>query len=736
MKQEAELRALADQFVKGMRERQRTYNMKDTRTQLEREEEIIRRRKAKRDKAEAQAREREEEEMRECTFKPVLRRRSTGAKRSPRASRVEDGVERVRPLVERQQQALATLRALAAEVEPLRQHLVAVHADMRDRIQREETMRVIESFNDAEGGGAGAASKELIQRVRQMVAVGHEPESAHRIIVDSLVGGSQERVQQRVKNTFTAVRVQAEGELYARRLAAVHELETTEAQALSLKGGTLIDDAKEMGFQFGAAERARQSLPPMPSPMSLDTMRFASPNGCSMDLSPIPDHLPTQSFGSSLSLAEGNTSLQARTETAVSRQSSGQPLSLSGSVLQLPGSARGMERSMPNSARSSAVSLPAAVAAVSPGPAQPVTGPGASLSSIGVGSLAGQDDSQISRRISSEARFDAAAAVEAARRAHFPAGALVTRGQSGSLSSASSVTQLASSQRIRLATARATSGSPTRNSQAASPRDDDFKSAFGQLFEASRQNFPGRGGTSGSESATPRPDAPLSDRGVSADIKHLDADHRAAPGGGAPGSAGNGHAGMVVSGSAQSPRTEQTPTASAGGGASGLASGVTSARSLTPRGATEAPRPISAAAATHIHAPPLGMMGTLGTAPMSPQRRLSAGSPMGTTMSMPAAVFSPRVGGGTFASYAPPNAATVAVAPTQVSAPLTAMAQPGSPSGPLLAYAGHGAMAQPLPPGAFRQLLPVHSASGAHLAPAGSPVMPPPTPPQAGAPRS
>lgn len=63
---------------------------------------------------------------------------------------------------------------------------------------------------------------------------------------------------------FGPLRLEAEGELYNRQLAVAHELEALEARVIALRGGTLCDEAKNLGFDFGLSAQVRQNLRAMP----------------------------------------------------------------------------------------------------------------------------------------------------------------------------------------------------------------------------------------------------------------------------------------------------------------------------------------------------------------------------------------------------------------------------------------------------------------------------------------
>eukprot|EP00927_Polykrikos_kofoidii_P018001 TRINITY_DN18268_c0_g1_i1.p1 TRINITY_DN18268_c0_g1~~TRINITY_DN18268_c0_g1_i1.p1 ORF type:complete len:1003 (-),score=144.21 TRINITY_DN18268_c0_g1_i1:158-3166(-) len=353
--------ARMQKFEREMRDRQKTYRLKDTRSFMEREEELLRKRKAKESLAKSQE-DREEEELKACTFKPEIRKKIGRGRcellRSPRGRRGDEDLPnsiRLQRLLDRQRHAITQFQAIANEETALREHLRTAHSELHDRVQREETQRVVGMLQDSDA--EGSTQRELIQRVRSMVSQGHDPESAQKQIVEELVARSQDEVRRRVFEAFSPMRLEAEGDLYTRRLALVHDLETVEAQAVALKGGALVEEAKELGFEFGLAEKTRRGMPPAPSP-ALFSNRPGTPKtrSSSVDQNSLPSlafgsHARLQSRDSSqhmsssvvgrLPASRSGTPRSAHTPISVasqspSRQSSGQQPSLSGSVLQPP----------------------------------------------------------------------------------------------------------------------------------------------------------------------------------------------------------------------------------------------------------------------------------------------------------------------------------------------------------------------------------------------------------------
>lgn len=355
-------------YGQSMKEWKRLYKLKDTRSQAEREEELIKKRKDKETKKQEIEREREMDELRECTFRPVLKKKPGERGRSPRGMRgdANELPNSFSQLLDRQRTAVASLQELAAEDVRLRDHLGQVHAEYHDRIQREETQRVVIMLQDADT--EGSAQQELIDRVRRMVQAGDDPEVAQRQIVEELVAKSQDEVKRRVLDAFGPIQLEAEGKLYHKRLSLVHELESIEAQVVALRGGTLVQEARDIGFEFGLAEKFRMMLPKVPV---FSALRMTTPAESDFNSSmpvgyfrahstsssnPTPRHSPRLLTDRGL-LRPSTPRSQAATSDGPSRQSSGQQPSLSGSVLQQASERRGDADLMEASVQSSVLSL-------------------------------------------------------------------------------------------------------------------------------------------------------------------------------------------------------------------------------------------------------------------------------------------------------------------------------------------------------------------------------------------
>lgn len=106
--------------------------------------------------------------------------------------------------MQQQHAIIDRLLALVGEDARLKDKLRTMHSDLHDRIQSEETGRVVAMLQDA--GSDASAQQELIHRVRSMGASGFSPEMAQRVIVDELVAHSHEEVHRRVLEAFAPMR--------------------------------------------------------------------------------------------------------------------------------------------------------------------------------------------------------------------------------------------------------------------------------------------------------------------------------------------------------------------------------------------------------------------------------------------------------------------------------------------------------------------------------------------------
>merc|ERR1719482_2345494 len=121
--QEQEEQKRLEAYGQSMKEWKKLYKLKDTRSQAEREEEWIKKRKDKETKKQEIERERELDELRECTFRPTIRKRPGEREQSPIGMRESDLSTSLSQLLERQRGALVALQDLASEDLRLREHL-------------------------------------------------------------------------------------------------------------------------------------------------------------------------------------------------------------------------------------------------------------------------------------------------------------------------------------------------------------------------------------------------------------------------------------------------------------------------------------------------------------------------------------------------------------------------------------------------------------------------------------
>lgn len=316
---EREQQMRLEQHQQGLRQRRRLYHTKDARTHLEREEELLRKKREKEMTKLSSLHQRELDELKECTFKPSLATKKTdkGGRRHQSPSQRQSGDLSAREsdllhLVRQQHAITERLLMLIGEDARLKDKLRTMHVDLHDRIQSEETRRVVAMLQDA--GSDVGAQQELIQRVRSMGAAGFSPDMAQRVIVEELVSHSQEEVQRRVLEAFAPMRFEAEKELFDRRLALVEELEILETQAVTIFSGTVgSKNGGQSGFQFGLAEQARLDLPLPPSftvcsasPPLPSASRFMHPV-TSSDCMRAPHMSPDESGGTGMSPIQTST---------------------------------------------------------------------------------------------------------------------------------------------------------------------------------------------------------------------------------------------------------------------------------------------------------------------------------------------------------------------------------------------------------------------------------------------
>lgn len=293
--QEREFQAKLTQHDEGMRHRRKFFRgQQDPRSHLEREEDILRRRREKMLRLEEELRSREEAELSQCTFKPALvKRRVDRHARSlsqsssrhghhcmsqsslPMTAGVsvvvsEPGSEvpqaGLQALVERQRADYDAAHACAREAEQLRIRLRQIHTELHNSFLREETQKVVTTLRDAQETTADSQELQEMERlIQERLDSGGEMLHVQKDIVSELVTRSQDKVRSRVAERFCKIRGDLEGELYTRQLTLVHDLEKIEAQVFMLQGGSLCEEARALGFEFGISAKVRAALRLAPS---------------------------------------------------------------------------------------------------------------------------------------------------------------------------------------------------------------------------------------------------------------------------------------------------------------------------------------------------------------------------------------------------------------------------------------------------------------------------------------
>lgn len=271
MEGKREERRRLSEFAHGMKERRRLYQSKDTRTHLEREVDHLRKRERKHKQGNTAKQQQEDDELRECTFHPKLVDLTKPAKSvsprrcpTPRNSAAFKAQQAtLQALAKRQQAATAAMKVLAQDEADLREILHSMHAEVYRTIRHKEILRVVTALKQPD-----ASHCELIKRIEATASAGSDPDLVQAII-EELVDGSGEEINQVVDRAFRPKQAAAEKELYSRRKALVQELEAVEAEANALQGEKLREAAEEFGIELGLAEHARRSLPPRPTSLPL-----------------------------------------------------------------------------------------------------------------------------------------------------------------------------------------------------------------------------------------------------------------------------------------------------------------------------------------------------------------------------------------------------------------------------------------------------------------------------------
>lgn len=269
MEGKREERRRLSQYAHSMKERRRLYQSKDTRTHLEREVDHLRKRERTRKQGNTVNQQREVDELRECTFHPKIvdwTSQSLSPRKCPTprgAASFKSQQATLQALAKRQQAATAAMKVLAQDEADLREILHSMHAEVYRTIRHKEILRVVTALKQPD-----ASHCELLQRIEATASAGSDPDLVQAII-EELVDGSGEEINQVVDRAFRPKQAAAEKELYSRRKALVQELEAVEAEANALQGEKLRETAEEYGIEFGLAEHARRSLPPRPTSLPL-----------------------------------------------------------------------------------------------------------------------------------------------------------------------------------------------------------------------------------------------------------------------------------------------------------------------------------------------------------------------------------------------------------------------------------------------------------------------------------
>jgi len=276
MEGKREERRRLSQYAHSMKERRRLYQSTDTRTHLEREADHLRKREHTQKQGHTLKHQREVDELRECTFYPKLGdgiRQSLSPRRCPTprlAAALKSQQATLQALAKRQQAATAAMQVLAQDETDLREILHSMQAEVYRTIRHKEILRVVTALKQPD-----ASHCDLIKRIEATASAGSDPDLVQAII-EELVDGSGDEINQVVDRAFRPKEAAAEKELYSRRKALVQELEAVEAEVNELQGERLREVAEECGIEFGLAEHARRSLPPRPT--SLPFCRATSPD--------------------------------------------------------------------------------------------------------------------------------------------------------------------------------------------------------------------------------------------------------------------------------------------------------------------------------------------------------------------------------------------------------------------------------------------------------------------------
>eukprot|EP00929_Paragymnodinium_shiwhaense_P092033 TRINITY_DN51911_c0_g1_i1.p1 TRINITY_DN51911_c0_g1~~TRINITY_DN51911_c0_g1_i1.p1 ORF type:complete len:639 (+),score=157.52 TRINITY_DN51911_c0_g1_i1:106-2022(+) len=269
-----EQQQLAQQAEVLRRRRQLYRGGKDRRPHLQREEAWLRRKEQKlldkQEEVDMDTEEREMKELKECTFSPrlvtrVIRQSSQKSLLSSSGSGSSSALgPMLHGLVARQRAALEGWKQVAADENLLKGKLRALHLEHYQRIQREEVRRVTELLQNAEP--ENVVTRELSEHIEAMIKQGVPADVARKQVVDELAAKSKDEVQKKVSEIVEPKRIEAENDIYSKRVELIAELEALEREG---RGIALKPHGKEvleaLGFNFGLARVMARRLPEAPA---------------------------------------------------------------------------------------------------------------------------------------------------------------------------------------------------------------------------------------------------------------------------------------------------------------------------------------------------------------------------------------------------------------------------------------------------------------------------------------
>eukprot|EP00397_Hematodinium_sp_SG-2012_P018735 GEMP01019204.1.p1 GENE.GEMP01019204.1~~GEMP01019204.1.p1 ORF type:complete len:757 (+),score=148.72 GEMP01019204.1:258-2528(+) len=218
------------------------YRLKDQRTHSERERDFAKRKQEFLMRCQEENTLRQQREVEQCSFHPNITRSSASQGTNEKSEYddkrvlylaamlgVCDTSAAVRHLFDKEKEIFRNLQTLSEEQAKLPERLQQEYVEVRDRIQMEETKKVIEFLNLDEG------KDYLRQRVAELQK---PPAEAQAVIVNDLVQSSHSRVQEKVMTRMHLRRKELESNLELRKLKLQHELDHIRKAKRSLKSPT------------------------------------------------------------------------------------------------------------------------------------------------------------------------------------------------------------------------------------------------------------------------------------------------------------------------------------------------------------------------------------------------------------------------------------------------------------------------------------------------------------------